>query len=360
MLDPSEMNSPKVSILMACYNSAAYLTRTIKSVLANDYQNWELIAVDDGSTDSTLSILQDYAKQDPRIKVFSKENGGNAAIPFNFGIKHASGTLISLLGHDDEYSSDYLSKTVERHIETGADIVIPDCQFVYPDPQKNWTMAGVVKRFGRDNPIVDRSCVLMSREAVALSVFWKIHAFALYNASLIKQYGYCEQGMNGDEYSARVFLFHSNRVVFSEGIYFYHQVEGSITKKIAPRLFDTWHSSFSLENLLKDNDFSPRLIKKVNQGRFYLYESLKKKYEQERANLDPSVCAQIEQHLSEHRRHLQRYRTFSDMIFRRDKFLEDRDLNEREIVLFNTIRLKYTMWWKKRIKSNSGQKTHKK
>lgn len=336
MLDTSEVNSPKVSILMPCYNSEAYLTRTIDSVLANDYQNWELIAVDDGSTDSTLLILQEYAKVDSRIKVFSKENGGKPSITLNICLSNVSGELITLLGHDDEYSPSYLSKTVNCHIQTSADIVIPDCRFVYSDTQKNWTMAGVVERFGHDNLVIDRSRVLKPKEAVALSVFWKIHAFALYSATIIKKYGFCEQGMNGDEYSARVFLLHANRVVFSEGVYFYHQVEESITKKLSPRLFDTWRSLMLLEILLKENGFSTYLIKQVNQSRFDTYAYLEAKFEQERVNLEPSECELVEKHLRENKNHLQRYYTFIDKIYRREKYQ-----NNRQIVLFSCFKLRY-------------------
>ena len=72
------MGSVRFSIIMPCYNSASYLREAVDSIVKQDYSDWDLIAVNDGSTDETLNILDSYSKKDKRIKVFSKKNGGYA------------------------------------------------------------------------------------------------------------------------------------------------------------------------------------------------------------------------------------------------------------------------------------------
>ena len=68
-------NNIKFSVIMPCYNSEQYVKKAIDSILNQTYGNWELIAVNDGSADSTPEILAEASLKDSRIKVFTKENG---------------------------------------------------------------------------------------------------------------------------------------------------------------------------------------------------------------------------------------------------------------------------------------------
>ena len=64
------------SIIIPCYNVERYVGRTIDSVIRQTNEDWEIIAVDDGSSDETLKVLRSYSERDDRISIFSKENGG--------------------------------------------------------------------------------------------------------------------------------------------------------------------------------------------------------------------------------------------------------------------------------------------
>ena len=99
------------SIIMPCYNSSDYVRDAVNSLLNQTYSNWELIAVNDGSTDETLGILDAYAKQDDRIKVYSKKNGGYATA-INYGLDRITGDYFLLLGSDDRLSSDLFQEIV--------------------------------------------------------------------------------------------------------------------------------------------------------------------------------------------------------------------------------------------------------
>ena len=96
------MRTPPVrfSVIMPCYNSAAFVAEAVQSLIRQTYPNWELIAVNDGSTDDTLEILTRFAAADGRIKVFSKENGGYVSA-VNLGLEKISGDYFLFLGSDD-------------------------------------------------------------------------------------------------------------------------------------------------------------------------------------------------------------------------------------------------------------------
>lgn len=116
----------KISIIIPCYNSQKYLNRCVDSVLNQTYKNFELILVDDGSTDNTNEILKAYAKKDQRVVHLTKANSGVGATR-NFGIKHATGDYIQFLDSDDDMKPNMLERMMQTSKKTNADIVV--CQF---------------------------------------------------------------------------------------------------------------------------------------------------------------------------------------------------------------------------------------
>ncbi|MBQ6979019.1 MAG: glycosyltransferase family 2 protein [Clostridia bacterium] len=102
-------NSPYFSIIIPCYNCESYINTAIMSVLRQSFDSWEIIAVNDGSTDSTLNILQKYASEDKRIKLYSKENGGYCSA-VNLGLNQVSGKYFTFMGSDDSLVNDMLAK----------------------------------------------------------------------------------------------------------------------------------------------------------------------------------------------------------------------------------------------------------
>ena len=100
---------PKVSVVMPCYNNAAYVSQAVDSVLQQDYPNIELIVVDDGSKDNSLDVLASYGE---RIKVVSQPNQGAAAARNN-GIRHTTGDFIAFLDSDDLWLPGKLSAQLD-------------------------------------------------------------------------------------------------------------------------------------------------------------------------------------------------------------------------------------------------------
>lgn len=121
------MRNPLVSIVVAVYNTEAYLPRCIQSVLAQTYENWELILIDDGSTDGSLGVCEKFAEQDSRIFVYHQENGGVARVR-NFGIATHKGEYLTFLDSDDLLAPDTISDMLDVALSENADIV--ECDYV--------------------------------------------------------------------------------------------------------------------------------------------------------------------------------------------------------------------------------------
>ena len=102
------MTTPAVSVILPVFNGENYLRFAIESVLQQTLRNFELIVVDDGSTDSTATILKDYAEH---VRYVRQENTG-AAGAVNHGLRLARGRYISWLSHDDIFLPEKLEKQV--------------------------------------------------------------------------------------------------------------------------------------------------------------------------------------------------------------------------------------------------------
>lgn len=101
----------KISIIIPCYNVGAYLSRCVESVLSQTYSDFEVILIDDGSTDDTGLIGQQFSKQDSRVRYFFQENSG-VSIARNSGIEKATGAKILFVDADDYITSSMVSDLV--------------------------------------------------------------------------------------------------------------------------------------------------------------------------------------------------------------------------------------------------------
>lgn len=101
-----------ISVIVPIYNAQKYINNCIESILRQNYNKFELILVDDGSTDLTKSILENYSKKYSQIKLITKDNGGVSSAR-NIGIKHATGEWITFVDADDMLSSNYLSNLIK-------------------------------------------------------------------------------------------------------------------------------------------------------------------------------------------------------------------------------------------------------
>lgn len=119
--------SVRISVITPLYNAEAYIERCINSVLAQGNDNFELILVDDGSTDGSRAICQRYADNYRNVRYYWKENGGPSAAR-NYGVLQSTGEFLTFLDADDEIAPVFLEASMSLIEQTGADLVCGDLQ----------------------------------------------------------------------------------------------------------------------------------------------------------------------------------------------------------------------------------------
>lgn len=126
-----QKTTPKISIIIPCYNAAPWLHRCLDSVLAQTYDNWEALLINDGSTDTTAEILEDYAARDARFRVIHQQNKGLSGAR-NTGLRHMTGEWMTWLDADDAILPQHLA-TFEAATHDGSDFVVQKACIIRED-----------------------------------------------------------------------------------------------------------------------------------------------------------------------------------------------------------------------------------
>ena len=212
---------------MPCYNASVFLAEAIESILQQTFQNWELVIVDDCSTDTSYSIAQSYAERDSRIRLHQLEkNSGSCKLPRDTAVSLSRGQWVIKFDADDYVQADLLEKLLQRQRETGAEIVC--ARMVFFD-DKNPCLCTCP---GDD---FDSTATFSGDAAVALTLNgWKIgFAGALVKKNLWEG---CSEFLStsflhqsADEYAEREILANAKLVAYVQADYMYRQVPGSIS-----------------------------------------------------------------------------------------------------------------------------------
>ena len=131
-----QTTTPKLSIIIPAYNVETFLPKCLDSVLAQNFTDWEAIIVDDGSTDGTGAICNDYAARDPRFKVIHSPNKGVASAR-NIGLDNATGEFLGAIDSDDWIEPDMYSTLFSFAERNNADIVKCTMRLVYKNRTAN-------------------------------------------------------------------------------------------------------------------------------------------------------------------------------------------------------------------------------
>jgi len=156
-----------------------------------------------------------------------------------------------------------------RQLETGADCILPDMVYYHEDKLDNITLVGI------DG---NRDIILTNKEAVALSLKWKIHGFALWSKEVIKDEYFPEESFDSDEYMTRKFLLKSNKVAFCSGTFYYRQDNAeAITKMYSVKKYFSILKDIRILKLLEENDFDTTItddmLFQVYRSHFSLYRN---------------------------------------------------------------------------------------
>ena len=142
-------NHPHISVILPVYNTEKMLKRCIESILNQEFPDFELIIINDGSNDSSLSICENYAAQDSRIKIISKQNYGVSSAR-NLALEHVRGKYICFVDADDWIEKEYLSAFFRLNKNPDKEIVIQSC---FEDTSKESTIKCLFpdKKYNQEN-----------------------------------------------------------------------------------------------------------------------------------------------------------------------------------------------------------------
>lgn len=222
------------SVVIPIYNAELYLGRAIESVIEQIYTKWELILVDDCSTDGTQKIIEEYVRKYSNIKYIRlAQNSGNAKIPRDTGVQIAKGDYCVMFDSDDELSVDYLQNAYEAIVNQGADVVISRLQM------RNIATKGVTSTLPNTKNFLMPSLGKDACELILSSWMFAGNGIIFHK----ELYNYVtelnpQNYMYSDEMSERILVYYANKVVLSNGIYTYWQHSESITHKFSYKLFD--------------------------------------------------------------------------------------------------------------------------
>lgn len=240
---------PRVSIVMPIFNGARYLNRTLDSIISQDFESFEVLCVDDGSTDASLEIIKKFECADPRVRVIqTPTNLGIVPKVMNFVRPYLRGRYFVYTSQDDFFSTDWLSSMYAIAAAENAAAVVPNLVFWYGEQDVRNRLIGSASTSPR--PAVS------GRDAFELSLDWTIPGNALWDVRLIMHTPYFDFSMNGDEYTARVYFLMCEKVFFAPGTFFYFQGNPlSITKKLTAKSLSTPLTDLRLARLAADHGF---------------------------------------------------------------------------------------------------------
>ena len=246
----------KVSVLTAAYNAEKYIADCLDSLLSQSFSDFEVICVDDASTDKTPQILQEYSEKDHRVVYIRLNENGGQAKARNIALRRAKGEYICMLDADDWMSPDALQSAYDIfriHPETDS-VLFQVCE-VYENKHRVYPMPDFQ--------------VLSGQEAFEKSLTWAIHGLYMVRASIHHCFPYDDSSKSySDDNTTRMHYLQSREVRQCQGIYYYRQHHESVTHRISVRRFDYLRANESMRQQMIDAHVEKRLLKLYEKMRW--------------------------------------------------------------------------------------------
>jgi glycosyltransferase involved in cell wall biosynthesis len=217
------MSCPVFSIIVPVYNAEKYLSRCIDSILSQTLTDFELLLIDDGSSDNSGAICEEYARNDSRINVFYKKNGGVSSAR-NLGIDKAQGEWVTFVDSDDWLADNFLEQMRNKALESNTDAVFCNCFYVYGEEI-------IRKEIYTENTIEDGNSILkrfLIRFGTRSELWGKIIQRKYLNHRLK------ENVKIGEDFLYLIELYHCHdckTAVITDYLYYYRQLDSSAMNK---------------------------------------------------------------------------------------------------------------------------------
>ena len=267
-------NAALISVIIPCYNAEYTITKCLTSVIFQNYQNLEIIIVDDGSTDKTSEIITEFQKKDVRIILFKQNNSGVSKAR-NKGIEIASGSFICFVDSDDWVEREYCSVLYQSIVENNVDISIAEA--VIEDENNKQ----------RDNKQISSPSTEVYDKHTALKLLLEdkviqSHPWAkLYKSTLLKNIQFPENLEAFEDYFImfRVFDSAEKVVKINNQVYHYVQLPNSLSHNLTPKrayhfFLALMEASAFLETLNIDSQFRNSIVRNLLKKSFMVLKRI--------------------------------------------------------------------------------------
>ena len=268
------MNKGLITVVLPIYNVEKYLDRCINSVVKQTYSNLEILLIDDGSTDKSSVICDEWAKKDERIKVIHKENQG-LGMARNTGIDNASGEYICFFDSDDFIDEETLEVSYKNGIKNDADVILFGVNFA--DEQGN-VLSSFVSPLGEVTYSGEKVQSYFLPELTAPDpkgdgrrMFYMSPCLMLYSTDLIKKINWrfvSERNIiSEDVYSLLgLFKFVKTVSVVPQAFYYYCRNESSLSRRYVKDRFEkTKHFYTETKSLCEKLGYSDEVIHRASK-----------------------------------------------------------------------------------------------
>lgn len=246
---------------MAVYNAEQYLEESINSVIRQTMDDWQLICIDDGSTDRSCAVIESFMEQDKRIEMIKLDKNYGLDHARNEGLKKANGDYITFLDADDWYDDDTLQKAVDMFVDyPQTDCILFNVIFCFSDGStKGYDWRYPVDKYPHND---DGSFIVMSGyDAFVYSLSWQIHGVYILKSDIFKKYPYDESchHFSGDN-TTRPHFRDSREVRCCSGRYNYRQQTNSISHVVSTSRMDHMKANMSMKRMLLELGESNKII----------------------------------------------------------------------------------------------------
>lgn len=280
------MKNPLISVIVPVYNAEEFLPLCINSILSQTFTDFELLLIDDGSTDKSGEICDEYAQKDSRIKVVHKENSGVSSSR-NIGIDYSKGRYITFVDSDDFVSPLILETLFSKLLEFKAEISAC-CAYRFFNDKKKIKMEFVKKENIIFAPKVLQKRIFQFRQESAV---WN----KLYDRDIIGDTRF--YGKTNEEilFNYKCFLRCERIIYTNKFLYFYRATPNSITSSFGKFKFDALNNLFEIKKIISNRDKSlMKALKTSIYNRAIYFNILCNKFNaRKKFSYEYSVCLNI-------------------------------------------------------------------
>ena len=313
-------NEELISIIVPIYNTKKYFERCINSLINQTYNNIEICIVDDGSSDGSEILCDEYAKKEKRIKVYHQENSG-PAIARNKGLEMATGDYIFFVDSDDYIhpeTFDYLLKELKKY---DADISCCAARLVYED--------GTEKKY-----LEEERYLLNREEALEHSIFrntiGSVVWAKLYKKELFKGISFPPNKHSEDEYVVYKIVGNSNKTIYT-GRYLYSLFERSDSLSstgIGNREMNYLEAWCERDEYLRNKGYNKLANRSIENMTRVIYEKCKKVDNERAWNNIENAIAYVERLIKNNKNKILNYKSIIKLLLLRIVVYKHKNLNK--------------------------------